>query len=706
MRLANNYMEGDFMEKFKARKAALASLILLGIFMVLPGCGRWDKPVPSPATVSTTVPANGASAAPTGNKLTATFSEPMDSASFNDSSFALSHGGIKDLGQVSYDGVTAVYTPQGPLLAGTLYTATLSTAIRDAHGLALASDYTWSFTTDSAADSTKPTVSSSSPDADATGVPIISKLSISFSEPMDPASINPSHIGLKQGTTDIAGSLSYANVTAVFTPAQPLAADTLYTATVGLGVKDLGGNPLAESYSFSFRTAAAQAPLVRPTVLSTVPGDGVTGVPIGNKLFATFSAPMDPLTITTTSFSLKRGTVNVPGNVASTGANASFTPTSQLLPSTLYSATITTGASDLAGSALAANVVWSFTTGASASLVRPSLTLTGPVDGAGNVPANTKITATFSEAMDPLTITTANFGVAGVTGTVTYNSATRTATLTPTLNLAGGSTYTATVKAGAQDSAGNALTTGLIPNPWTFTTEATPVVPPAVNLLSVVAFGAAGGTGVTSCGNTVITGDVSTTSAPTLITGLTDLNGLGNSYSIGGCPGIVNGNIYTAPPAPGTAASMAIATQAQLDAQTAFNATSPAAMPGGVTQTAELGGLTLAPGVYWTGTSFNITSVDLVLDGKGDPNASWVFQSDSSLTVGTNVKIILTNSAQAKNVFWHIASKATLNAGCQMKGSILAFSGVTMGTGARLDGRAISLVGGPVTLLSNIINIP
>lgn len=228
----------------------------------------------------------------------------------------------------------------------------------------------------------------------------------------------------------------------------------------------------------------------------------------------------------------------------------------------------------------------------------------------------------------------------------------------------------------------------------------------AVNLRSLAAFGASGGTGVTSCGNTLITGDIASTSASTLITGLTDGNGLGNPYSVSGCPGIVTGKIYSAPPAPGDAASMAIATQAQADAQLAFDATSPASMPGGITQTAELGALTLAPGVYWTSTSFDITLVDLTLDAKGDPNASWVFQSESSLTVGSGRKVILTNGAQAKNVYWHVSSAATINAGAQMKGTILAFAGVSMKAGATLDGRAISLVGGPVTLLNNIITIP
>jgi hypothetical protein len=110
--------------------------------------------------------------------------------------------------------------------------------------------------------------------------------------------------------------------------------------------------------------------------------------------------------------------------------------------------------------------------------------------------------------------------------------------------------------------------------------------------------------------------------------------------------------------------------------------------------------------VYWSSSSFGITLVDLTLDAKGDPNASWVFQSESSLNVGSNVKVILTNGAQPKNVYWHVNSAATINANAQMKGTILASAGISMNSGAKLDGRAISLVGGPVTLLNNIINVP
>src|SRR6185369_5673074 len=104
------------------------------------------------------------------------------------------------------------------LIPGTLYTATLSTGIRDLNGLALASDYSWSFTSGGSTDTSKPTVSSSSPADDATGVPVTSKISVSFSEPMDPASIDAANITLQQGTTTVAGTLSYANGTALFTP--------------------------------------------------------------------------------------------------------------------------------------------------------------------------------------------------------------------------------------------------------------------------------------------------------------------------------------------------------------------------------------------------------------------------------------------------------------------------------------------------------
>ncbi len=551
-----------------------------------------------------------------------------------------------------------------------------------------------------------------------TGVAINSKITATFTKDMAPATLSTSTFVLAcpAGTT-VDGTVAYvaASRVATFSPAAPLPAGTICTATITTGAQDAAGVALANAFIWRFTTGAT-ADTTRPAVTLTVPADGATDVATNTKIAATFSEGMDPATITGTTFTLTGpGATAVAGTVSYVAGarTAAFTPTTPatLPASTLFTATITTGGTDLAGNALALDKVWTFTTGTAPDTTAPTVILVNPADLATGVAINSAVNATFSEAMDPSTISTASFTLQAsstpsgpiLAGTVAYDPLTDIATFTPSDNLAVNTTYTATVLTGTADVTGNALA---VNKAWSFTTAATSAIPPAVNLLSVAPFGAAGGAGVTSCGPTLINGDVSTTSASTLITGLTDGNGLGNPYTIAGCPGIVNGKIYTAPPAPGDAASMAIATQAQTDAQTAFDATSTASMPGGVTQTAELGALTLAPGVYWSGTSFSITLVDLTLDAQGDPNATWVFQSDSTLTVGANRKVILTNGAQAKNIFWHVSSAATVNAGAQMKGTILAFSGVSMGTGATLDGRAISLVGGPVTLLSNIINVP
>jgi hypothetical protein len=129
-------------------------------------------------------------------------------------------------------------------------------------------------------------------------------------------------------------------------------------------------------------------------------------------------------------------------------------------------------------------------------------------------------------------------------------------------------------------------------------------------------------------------------------------------------------------------------------------------MPGGTDPGAgELGGLTLPAGVYKSASgTFKITNGNLTLDGMGNPNATWTFQTGTSLTVGiagpTGAKsVILTNGAQAKNVYWHVGTAATINGagGGVMVGTIMAMSGVTFSTAGNaaqtvLNGRAISLV--------------
>jgi len=252
---------------------------------------------------------------------------------------------------------------------------------------------------------------------------------------------------------------------------------------------------------------------------------------------------------------------------------------------------------------------------------------------------------------------------------------------------------------------------------WSFTTL---LPPPPLGIAAF--FGAFGGTaGVTNQGlNTVINnGRLGSTAASTLITGFHD--GLtADIYTETPLNvGNVTGGIFTAPPAPGTGTSFTMATAALSDATTAYNDISPASKPGGTDPGAgELGGLTLFPGIYQSsGGTFKITNLDLTLDGKGDPNAVWIFQTASSLTVGAAGplgarSVNLINGAQSKNVFWYVGSQAVINGagGGVMVGTIIASAGVTFSTAGNavqtvLNGRALSLLSS-VTMVNTTINVP
>lgn len=350
--------------------------------------------------------------------------------------------------------------------------------------------------------------------------------------------------------------------------------------------------------------------------------------------------------------------------------------------------------------------------------VCPIVISSNPANGATGIELNSEIKASFNELMDFSTINPSTFtvtdGTSNVTGTIFHSGV--EVIFTPANNLKPNTTYTAKIKAGVEDPAGNAMIDDHV---WTFTTEQAPVVPPVIQTSEL--FGVFGGSaGITNQGlNTVINnGSIGTTGASTLITGFHDLNG--SVYTETPLnKGLVKGKIYTAPPAPGDDSSFAIATKGLADATELYLSISPASKPGGTDPGAgELGGLTLAPGIYKSESgTFNISNGDLTLDAKGNSDAVWIFQTASGLTVGIagpagarSVKLI--NGASAKNVYWHVGSAATINGagGGVMVGNILASAGVTFSTPGNvvqtvLDGRAISL-NASVTLVNTTINVP
>src|SRR6266852_3654121 len=295
-------------------------------------------------TIVSTVPASGATVVPVNTLVSGTFSEVMNAATVNGTTFTVTGPGATPVaGAVTYAGSTATFTPAVILANSDVFTATITTGAKDPAGAPLAANFVWTFTT-----AVPPTVISTVPVNGATAVPVSTLVSATFSEAMNPATINGATFTLTgPGATPVAGVVTYAGTTATFTPAAILANSTVFTATITTGAKDPAGAPLAANFVWTFTTAAA------PTVISTVPVNGATGVAANTTVSATFSVPMEATTINPTTFTLTGpGATAVTGSLNYAGTTATFTPAEILANSSLFTATITTGAKDPTGAPL------------------------------------------------------------------------------------------------------------------------------------------------------------------------------------------------------------------------------------------------------------------------------------------------------------------------------------------------------------------
>jgi hypothetical protein len=593
-------------------------------------------------------------------------------------------------------------------------------------------------------------------------VTVGSSISATFSKAMTANTLNSATFLLVTtiGGTPVNGVITYSagSATATFAPIGGLAYNTAYTATITTGAEDLAGSGLAANYPWNFTTGnpltspptVTSTNPVTPNLTATPPVPENMDVPVNQVISATFNEAMNPATIVAANFTLtaQGSLISVPGLVAYSGISNElvFVPSANLLPYTTYNAVITTGVQDLAGQPMAVAYPWSFKTGAAMDITPPELVTTVPANNATGVPVTQAVSATFTEAMNPLTLTTSTFllypgsSASGtpVPATITYNPVTFIATLTPTNPLVISSVYTATVTNGATDLAGNPLgSTGPPPNPWKFTTGTTGNVAPVLGP-TIWPFGGFSGTaGMTNTGlSTVIHGDSGTSAtAATSYTGFHDDTILPvDSYagSVVGCTysettaniGLVTREIYTCTPHPtvgcpleGTAATCAIATEALAEATTAY--TTLQGLPSDGALAAQIGTLTIYPGVWTTSGPVDITTGDLTLDAKGDPNARFVFQIGTILTVGTpgatgiSRNIILKGGAKASNIFWVVAGTGVYlepAGGGTFNGTIIATNFIHVSTAANVNpvtvnGRLISL-NASTTLVDTIINVP
>jgi len=237
---------------------------------------------------------------------------------------------------------------------------------------------------------------------------------------------------------------------------------------VGYGVDErdmAANNKFAMVYDVPLATTA-------PMVTSTVIANGSRDVAINTAIAATFNVDMDPASINQDSVTVLRGTTPVLGNVRYSGKALVFQPLNPLLASASYTATIKGGSGgvrDLAGNALARDVVWRWTTQAPTT---PQVVGTEIANGAMGVQVATPVVVKFSEAMQPATLSPATVAVVQgsqtVPGTIIY--ADNGLTFVPANPLQAGVSYTATIKGGAdgaRSAAGGALPSDFS---WSWTT--------------------------------------------------------------------------------------------------------------------------------------------------------------------------------------------------------------------------------------------
>jgi hypothetical protein len=398
-------------------------------------------PDTTPPQVTANTPAAGATGVTLSTTVTATFNEAMDAASISGSTIELrTPSNALVAASVTYSAATrtATLTPSAALSASTTYTATVrggatDPRVKDAAGNALAANATWSFTT-----GTGSTSSSGFSAWPSSAVPTIAaqndagavELGVKFRTDLD---------GFITGVRFYKGSGNTGtHIGNLWSSAGALLATATFTSETATGWQQVSfASPVAITANTVY-VASYYAPVGRYS--------------LDNNYFASSGVNNSPI------FLLQNG-VSGGNGVYRYGASSGF-PTDTYQASNYW-----------------VDVV--FVTSTAPDTTPPVVSSTTPVSGATAVPVNASVTATFNEALDPATVNTTTFELrtptnSVVAATVSYNAATRTATLTPSAALPATTTLTATLRGGTadprvKDLAGNALAANTT---WSFTTAA------------------------------------------------------------------------------------------------------------------------------------------------------------------------------------------------------------------------------------------
>ncbi len=424
----------------------------------------------SPADNSTDIPIN--------TKITITFSESIDSTTITSDTFKVMNLSDSSFvqGEIIYSNTIAEFASNPELTPATQYSVTITSKIKDKSGNYLKSDYIFKFTTGAVSipDLIPPQIILTNPLNGTVDVPLNTKITVMFSEPIDKTTLNSETFKIVNisGSATISGEIIYNENTATFIPQNNMSYNTQYTATLTTEIKDLSGNSLLESYSWSF-TTGLNIDIVPLKITLTTPEKDAINVPISTNIVAIFTEQIDVSTITNDVFQVISNIDFLPikGTVKYYGTTITFIPENDLIPGVVYTAIISKNIKDLSGNTLIENYKWSFTIGLITDTIPPQIIQTSPENKAIDISFSTNISALFSEPMDISTISSETFQIIKnidnypVAGIIMYNGT--TLTFIPEENFEADTIYTAAITAKVKDLSGNEMGTDYV---WSFTT--------------------------------------------------------------------------------------------------------------------------------------------------------------------------------------------------------------------------------------------
>ena len=399
--------------------------------------------------------------------INVSFSEALAASTVSTSTVTMSiddlpGGSVAGSVSLSSDGRKITFTPASRLARATAYKVTIADSVTDVAGNSLTASYLLRFTTDA----TAPTVTGSSISDGATGITVTPTINISFSEALASTSVSNATVLLSSDGTGegvaVSVVISGDSNTITVLPSSALAPAMTYRLTVTGDVTDIAGNGLTAAYLLRFTTDATP-----PAVTGSSISDGATGITVTPKINVSFSEALAASTVNEASVTMSiddaaGGSVAGSVTLSNDGKRVTFTPSSRLASATAYKITIADGVTDVAGNALTAPYLLSFTTDGAA----PQILSITPVDGAPDAFVGNGVVVRFDESIDEGTLRSDTFLLSTDSGTVdgaiTINNDKTIVTFRPTSDLEYNTDYTVTLKAGIKDVAGNSTTSDYI----------------------------------------------------------------------------------------------------------------------------------------------------------------------------------------------------------------------------------------------------